>query len=84
MDYIPWIILLIIVGPLVYLSARHWDRIRQFSGEVAFEMGKVTWPSQDDVINSTLLVWVTTIFLTILSFCVDSIFGWIIQIIFRG
>jgi preprotein translocase subunit SecE len=53
-----------------------------FIEEVSFEMGKVTWPSREEVINSTILVGITTFILTILIMFVDKIIGQIVYWVF--
>jgi preprotein translocase subunit SecE len=56
--------------------------LKVFFEEVAFEMGKVSWPSRDEVVNSTILVGVTTIALTLLVLVADSIFLRILRLMF--
>lgn len=52
-----------------------YDGLKVFFDEVSFEMGKVTWPSRDEVINSTVLVGVATVILTFTVMIVDLIIG---------
>jgi preprotein translocase SecE subunit len=56
--------------------------LKVFFEEVAFEMGKVSWPTRDEVVNSTILVGVTTIALTLMVLVVDSIFLWMLRRVF--
>jgi len=56
--------------------------LKVFFEEVVFEMGKVSWPSRDEVVNSTILVGVTTIALTLMVLVVDSIFLRILRVMF--
>lgn len=55
---------------------------KRFTGEVAFEMGKVTWPTRTEVVNSTILVVIVAAMLTILVWIIDRFFGWLVSFIF--
>jgi preprotein translocase subunit SecE len=46
-------------------------RARQFIHEVVLEMKKVTWPNQQEVINTTVVVIVALIFFSIYMFLAD-------------
>lgn len=59
-----------------------FKRLRVFSGEVGQEMRKVTWPTMDEVLNSTILVVVATFALTIVLWIVDLVIGWGVRHIF--
>jgi preprotein translocase subunit SecE len=49
------------------------DRIRTYFREVWLEMGKVTWPTRDELKESTLVVIVASIIVTAFIFVVDRI-----------
>ena len=56
------------------LSARPsgWlANVRQFWHDVASEMKKVSWPSQSEVVNTTIIVVVTVFFFALFLFVVD-------------
>lgn len=76
-------ILLAIVVPLVVFLVRRRLALRQFSQEVRAEVDKVSWPSLDYVINSTILVGIVTVVLAIYCLGVDAIFASIIQAFYR-
>lgn len=42
-----------------------FKNLKTFFGEVALEMRKVTWPTQQEVVNSTILVIVSTFIMTL-------------------
>jgi len=48
-------------------------KIRTYMREVWLEMGKVTWPTRDELKESTRVVIVGTILITIFIFLVDRI-----------
>jgi preprotein translocase subunit SecE len=48
---------------------------RQFTREVKAEMKKVAWPSRAEVMNSTVIVLVSVVFMTILIFGLDLAFA---------
>lgn len=49
------------------------ERIRTYLREVWLELGKVTWPSRDEIKESTLVVIVASAIVTAFIFVVDRI-----------
>ncbi len=49
------------------------ERFRNYLREVWLEMGKVTWPSKDELKESTVVVIVATIIVTVFIFVIDRI-----------
>ena len=49
------------------------ERIRTYLREVWLEMGKVTWPTRDELRESTLVVIVASIIVTAFIFVVDRV-----------
>lgn len=47
------------------------QKIRQFLQEVKAEIKKVTWPSKDQTINSTIVVLIATAAITIFLYLCD-------------
>ena len=47
------------------------DKIRTYWGETIAELGKVTWPSQDEVIGSTIVTVFVSLILGFFIFGVD-------------
>jgi preprotein translocase subunit SecE len=50
-------------------------KIRNYVREVWLEMGKVTWPTRDELKESTRVVIIGSIFLTLFIFVIDRIMG---------
>jgi preprotein translocase subunit SecE len=48
-----------------------WGRSRRFLSEVRNEMGRVTWPSQKEVVATTVVVILTSIFFGVYLWLVD-------------
>ncbi len=85
------IFLLVLLVIVALAAALAWDKVvaaframRGFFSEVNFEMGKVTWPSTDEVINSTVLVFIVTIALTVMVMVVDGVFARIFGLLLLG
>ncbi len=49
------------------------DKIRNYVREVWLEMGKVTWPTRNELRESTMVVIVATFIVTLFIFVVDRI-----------
>ena len=63
----------------VLVAVRYWRdlKVRTMAEEVAEELTKVTWPTRDEVINSTSVVIVTTIFATVFFALMDQFWLWV-------
>ena len=63
----------------IAVTIRYWRdlKVRTMAEEVAEELSKVTWPSRDEVINSTSVVIVTTIFATVFFALMDQFWLWV-------
>ena len=59
------------------------DRIQRFLREVKVEMSKVSWPTLDELKNSTKVVIVAVILITIFIGVVDRILGFVIGQLMR-
>ena len=59
-------------------------QIGKFLGQVKTEMGKVAWPSKDELISSTVVVIVTTILLGIFIGVCDLILSRGINLLIGG
>jgi preprotein translocase subunit SecE len=61
-----------------------WQKIKHFFGETRVELRKVTWPTRDELKESTKIVIVSTFVVTlfigiidqILTFVVRRLLGW--------
>lgn len=60
-----------------------FSKVTQFFKEVRVELGKVTWPSRDELIGSTIIVIVLSLIMSayigLLDFLLSSLFGRIIR-----
>lgn len=81
-----FLLILVLVAVAIALNVNKvlafFKQLQGFFGEVAGEMRKVTWPTTDEVINSTILVVVTTFALTIVLWLMDLIIGKFITAIY--
>ncbi|MCE5228607.1 preprotein translocase subunit SecE [bacterium] len=75
----------------IVLVAMSWTKVmasvaglREFFREVNFEMGKVTWPSTEEIVNSTVLVFIVIIALTVMVMLVDGAFARIFGMLLLG
>jgi preprotein translocase subunit SecE len=58
------------------------QRTRELAEEVASELSKVTWPSKDEVMSSTAVVIVTTIFSTIFFALMDRFWSFLTNLVY--
>jgi len=71
-----WIIVLVVVAALAGLGywlfrAGHWARGLGFLGEVRSEMRKVSFPSREEVIGTTIVVIVTSVIFAVYLWIAD-------------
>ena len=59
------------------------DRVREFAGEVRVESSKVSWPTRQELRDSTVVVIVTVIILTIFVYIADMILRLGVGLLFR-
>jgi preprotein translocase subunit SecE len=57
---------------------RWYKRLGNFLKDVRAELRKVTWPSRNEVVNTTVVVIVATVFFGFYLFFMDIIFSWVI------
>jgi preprotein translocase subunit SecE len=58
---------------------RWYRRFGSFLREVRSEIKKVTWPSRNEVYNTTIVVIFATLFFGFYLFFMDVIFSWVIS-----
>ena len=58
-------------------------RVREFSREVLAEFRKVTWPSREELINSTTVVIAVTVILAFFLGGVDIVLARIVERVLR-
>lgn len=59
------------------------DRIRAFFEGVNKEMKKVTWPTQKELVDNTVVVVVFSIILSLFIFGVDQVYSTILEVIYQ-
>ena len=77
-DQIAWIIALVVVAALAglvfwLLRGGHWAKFVTFLGEVRQEMRKVSFPTRDEVVGTTIVVIVTSIIFAIYLWVADLV-----------
>ena len=58
-------------------------KMYKFLNEVRSELNKATWPKRDELIGSTIVVFILVIFFAILLGTVDSSFSLLIRKLFE-
>jgi preprotein translocase subunit SecE len=58
------------------------QRTRELAEEVASELSKVSWPTKDEVMNSTAVVIVTTVFSTIFFALMDRFWSFLTNLVY--
>jgi preprotein translocase subunit SecE len=59
------------------------NKIKEFIEGVRKEMAKVSWPSQQELIDNTIIVIVFTIVISAFIFGVDQVYSTILEVIYR-
>ncbi|MFH0988622.1 MAG: preprotein translocase subunit SecE [bacterium] len=59
------------------------EKIINFFNDVVKEMGKVTWPTREELAESTKVVIVVSLFIAFFAWGVDRIVGGILQAVFE-
>lgn len=59
------------------------EKIKEFLEGVRREMKKVSWPSQRELVDNTIIVMVFTILLSAFIFVVDQIYSTILEAIYQ-
>jgi preprotein translocase subunit SecE len=57
---------------------RWYKRLGNFFRDVRSELKKVTWPSKNEVVSTTIVVIAATAFFGFYLFFMDVIFSWVI------
>jgi len=71
-----------IIGTLVAVYYYRNARTRELAEEVASELSKVTWPSKQEVMNSTAVVIVATVFSTVFFALMDRFWGFLTNLVY--
>jgi preprotein translocase subunit SecE len=75
-DQVTWIITAVVVAALAglvfwLLRGGHWAKFVTFLGEVRTEMRKVSFPTRDEVVGTTIVVIVTSVIFAIYLWIAD-------------
>ncbi len=57
---------------------RWYRRLRNFLKETRAELKKVTWPSRNEITNTTVVVIISVFFFGFYLFAMDIVFSWLI------
>ena len=60
------------------------EKIKKFLKEVVAELRKVTWPTKDELIGSTIVTIVVSSIVAVFIGIVDQILTYVVQFIFGG
>jgi preprotein translocase subunit SecE len=71
-----------IVGALTAVYYYRDQKTRTLAEEVASELGKVSWPSRDEVVNGTFVVIVTTLLATTFFALMDRFWGFVTNLVY--
>ncbi len=72
-----------VVGALVAFYYWKKPKARQYVEEVAAELSQVTWPSRQEVTNSTTVVIVATMFATVFFALMDRFWAFVTDLVYR-
>ena len=59
------------------------EKLKNFIEGVRKEMAKVTWPTQQELIDNTIIVVVFTIIISAFIFGIDQVYSTILEAIYR-
>ncbi len=61
-----------------------YKRFVEFLKEVRVEMGKITWPTREELRESTVVVIISALILTAFIGGVDQIFNWLWRLLLNA
>lgn len=59
------------------------NKIREYFEGVKKEMGKVTWPSQKELVDNTIIVCVFAIIVSLFIFGIDQVYSTILEVVYQ-
>jgi len=71
-----------LIGALVAFYYYRGEKTRTLAEEVASELGKVSWPTRDEVVNGTFVVVVTTFVETAFFALMDRFWGFVTNLVY--
>lgn len=60
-----------------------FEKLATYLREVGREMRKVNWPSQQDLINNTVLTLVASLFIALIIFAQDQVISTILDFVYQ-
>ncbi len=61
-----------------------WEKVKRYSKETVAELRKMTWPTKDELIGSTVVVIVTSLIIAVFIGVVDRILTFLVTLIFTS
>ncbi len=61
-----------------------FERFMEFLKESRAELGKITWPTRDELRESTWVVIVSAIAITVFIGLVDQVFNYLLKLLIRA
>ena len=66
------------------MSVRQWsEKTEKFFKEVRVEMQKVSWPSRQSVVGSTVVVLVAVLVVSVYMWCIDAVYAKVLEQILK-
>lgn len=76
----------LVVGAVLGLALVFWyyrkESVRNWAGEVASELSRVTWPNKETVTNGTMVVLVATLVATVYVAILDRFWGYLTNLVY--
>ena len=77
---VSWVLLLC-VAVFVAATTQKGRWVRQFIGDSRLELRKVVWPTKEETMQTTLVVAVMVVILSVLLWGVDGVLVWLIGLL---
>ena len=59
------------------------NKIKEYLKNVYYEMRKVTWPTRNEVVNSTIVVVIISLIVAVIIFALDTVFTTVLGLVIR-
>jgi preprotein translocase subunit SecE len=59
------------------------SKITQYFDDVRKEMTKVSWPTQNELVEQTTVVFVFTLIVSLFIFGIDNVFSTVLELLYR-
>lgn len=71
----------LVAGVVTFIAWRN-EQLFTLAGEVATELGKVSWPSRKETLNSTVVVVVTTVIASVFLGLIDGFWSTVTRLLY--